>query len=187
MPCGGRCNRTLRLAVCLQIDLAQTFVQLGERELEAGFQRVDVDRRQLVPSHRTGNVELVAEHELDKFNKHAVFGVENILEGTCRHICCLENLGDGCALVALFQKQTDTGAENPLFRGEACRCDRHGGHPLSSFAWYIYHSIAQNDIGCKSESAAKMELPAEVPYEKMLGIYKMIYVWHIFFGIFPVF
>ena len=32
-----------------------------------------------------------------------------------------------------------------------------------------------------------MELPAEVPYEKVLGIYKMIYVWHIFFGNFIVF
>lgn len=40
---------TLRLAVCLQIDFTQAFIQLSERELEAGFQRVDVDRRQLVP------------------------------------------------------------------------------------------------------------------------------------------
>ena len=116
-----------------------------------------------------------------------VRGAENVLERAVGNLGLFDDLRQRRPLVALFQKQTDTGAENPLLCGEACRCNRHGGHPLSSFAWYIYHSITRNDIGCKSESAAKMELPAEVPYEKMLGIYKMIYVWHIFFGIFPVF
>ena len=68
------------LRVGFQIDLPQIFVQLRQRELERGFHRVDIHRRERGARSVSSNAELVFKHEFHQLHQNAVLAVENVLK-----------------------------------------------------------------------------------------------------------
>ena len=75
--------------VRFHIDIPQILAQLGHRQLQSRFHRVEVHRRGGVCRQRPYRAELPAEHHADQLSQHTVLGAENILERPGRNICFL--------------------------------------------------------------------------------------------------
>ena len=70
----------LALAVGLDVDLPQIFVQLGQRQLYGRLNDVCVQRRPLGSRRAARHGELIGKHEFHQLGQHAVLGAEYVLK-----------------------------------------------------------------------------------------------------------
>ena len=68
------------------------------------------------PRNASGHAELVFKHEVHQLQQNAVLAAEQVLKAAGGDLRLLENLQHGRAPVSVFQKQSDTSLQDPLFR-----------------------------------------------------------------------
>ena len=99
--------RRVRQRIRLDINLAQVFVQLGQRQLNGGFHRVGIDRGEVFAGHRPCHAELPPKHGFHQFHQDSILRGELILIAAPCDARFFYDLRDRCVLIALFQKQPD--------------------------------------------------------------------------------
>ena len=73
-------------------------------------------RRKCGARNASGHAELVFKHEVHQLQQNAVLAAEKVLKTAGGDLRLLENLQHGRAPVSVFQKQSDTSLQDPLFR-----------------------------------------------------------------------
>ena len=124
--------RRRRAGVGLNIDVAEIFIPLRQRELDGRLHGIGIDRGQIHAARSPRRAELSAEHHFAKLDQHAVFGAEDILEGAVGYTRCLYDFGNRCIIIPLVEEQSDARGQDSLLRFSAVVS---AGDDDRSFLW----------------------------------------------------